>query len=1063
MGPAYSLTKALVSVRHVPASRFVGALCQSVPMTLEDPHSLPEGAYDAVVTSEIEARLRKTLLQREITKIDEAHLPDLLSRHVQGSLRRYLTGLKAEDRVAAVNSLLENIDAAGDMIPGPPSKLISLRPEPGPSVQARHGVHPVMPLSEVALLTNTGSEPNFGHEIRGELATADEVYLICAFIKWYGIRTLERQMRELAERNATFKVLTSTYLGSTERRALDRLVREFGAEVRISYEIERTRLHAKAWLFHRDSQFHTAYVGSSNLTSTALLDGVEWNVRLSRSVTPSLLRKFGATFETYWNSENFEEYLPDRDGDRLEAALAEARGGGAAHRVTISLSGLEVRPYPHQRSILEALEVERTVHGHHRNLVVAATGTGKTVVAALDYRRLCHGDRRPSLLFVAHRKEILDQARRTYREVLNDPNFGELYVGGSRPETWRHVFASVQSLSASLVGGMRPEAFEIVVIDEFHHAASSSYQQLLTHLQPKELLGLTATPERTDGIDVRKYFDGRTAAEIRLWDALEAELLVPFHYFGLSDGTDLTQVSWRSGRYDPVELENLYTANTARLRVVLSQLQDKVPDLTAMRALGFCSGVKHAQFMSDAFNQAGISAAWVSGATAPIERAQTLRDLTARKVNIVFSADVFNEGLDLPDVDTVLFLRPTESATLFLQQLGRGLRRTKDKAVLTVLDFVGNHRKEYRFDTRLTALTGIARGTLREHVEREFPELPAGSQLLLDRHTQTQILESLKRQITTRWAETVKTLRNLGDVTLAHFLEASDVPLSQVLKTDRSWTQLRREAGLPTPPGGEHETPLLKRVAAFAHVEDAERLDRYREVLTGSTPYAHLSPTDQIWARMVLFSLWPSLPFDNYETPLQIIRSEQAVVSDILDVMQLGVDSATHLPEPLSAGLSWRPLRSHMRYSREELCAGLDYASLDRKPANMREGVFYAADLNTDALLVTVNKAEHEFSSTTMYEDYAISSELFHWESQSRTTVASPTGQRYINQRTTRSNILIFMRPQRSSELGKGAPYLLLGHADYVQHEGERPIAITWRLRRQMSQDQFAVAAVTSI
>ncbi|MGA4506354.1 DUF3427 domain-containing protein [Propionibacteriaceae bacterium G1746] len=1032
-------------------------------MTAPDAAPLPEGAYDAIVTSEVETRLHHTLMDHQTSKIDEAHVPEVLARHVQSALQQHLSTLKAEQRVSVTNELLTSIGAVGDIVFGEPSKLVSVRPAPGPNVKPRHGDHPVLPLSDVALLTNTGSEPNFGHEIRGEIASADEVYLICAFIKWHGIRTLENQLRELAERGATFRVITSTYLGSTERRALDRLVREFGAQVRISYEIERTRLHAKAWLFHRDSHFDTAYVGSSNLTSTALLDGVEWNVRLSRSVTPSLLKKFGATFDTYWNSENFEEYLPDRDGDRLDTALAEARGGGSTDRVTISLSGLEVRPYPHQRYILEALEVERTVHDHHRNLVVAATGTGKTVVAALDYRAMCLDGQRPSLLFVAHRKEILQQALRTYREVLNDPTFGELYVGGERPSDWQHVFASVQSLSSDVVSSMTPAAFEVVVIDEFHHAAASSYQQLLTHLTPRELLGLTATPERTDGIDVRKYFDGRTAAEIRLWDALDAELLVPFHYFGVSDGTDLTQISWRTGRYDPAELENLYTANTTRLRIILKQLEDKVPDLGAMRALGFCSGVAHAKFMADAFNQAGIPAAAVSGDTPPTERADALRDLTARKLNIVFSADVFNEGLDLPDVDTVLFLRPTESGTLFLQQLGRGLRRTRDKAVLTVLDFVGNHRKEYRFDARLTAMTGIPRGQLRDHVTREFPELPAGSQLILDRHTQQQVLSSLKRQITTRWAESVSALRNLGDVSLTRFVEATDTPVSQLLKADKSWTRLRRDAGLSAPPGGPYEEALMKRVRFFAHVEDREREEKYRALLTGTEPYSHLSPVDQIWARMLLFSLWPGLPFSNYEEPLQHVRDEPAVVSDILEMMAFSVANATHAPESLGGALSWRPLRSHMRYTREELCAALDYASLERKPDNFREGVFYSKTLSTDAFLVTINKAEAKFSPTTMYEDYAISPTLFHWETQSRTTVASPTGQRYLNQRQNGGQVLIFMREQGTTEFGQGAPYLLLGEADYVQHQGDRPIAITWQLRRPMPQDQFALAAVTSV
>ena len=332
--------------------------------------------------------------------------------------------------------------------------------------------------------------------------------------------------------------------------------------------------------------------------------------------------------------------------------------------------------------MLESLQVERDVHDRHRNLVVAATGTGKTVVAALDYRRLCELARRRSrepaaLLFVAHRKEILDQSLRTYREVLADAAFGELYVGDARPERWRHVFASVQSLTSYDVTNIPAEAFEVVVIDEFHHAEATTYRRIIDHLRPRELLGLTATPERADGSDVRSYFDGRTAAELRLWDALGADLLCPFHYFGIADGTDLRGIEWKRGRYDERGLDNVYTGNDARARIVLQQVRDKITDLGAMRALGFCVCVAHSEYMAETFNRAGIPALAVTGATASRDRARALEDLRSRRVNVLFAADLFNEGLDLPDVDTVLFLRPTESATIFLQQLGRGLRHAR--------------------------------------------------------------------------------------------------------------------------------------------------------------------------------------------------------------------------------------------------------------------------------------------------------------------------------------------------------------------------------------------------
>ncbi|HLS34581.1 MAG TPA: DEAD/DEAH box helicase family protein, partial [Brevibacterium sp.] len=354
---------------------------------------------------------------------------------------------------------------------------------------------------------------------------------------------------------------------------------------------------------------------------------------------------FDATFETYWNDPSYVAYSPDDDANRLDAALSAA-SGRTAGQTSLNLSGLEVRPFSYQQEILEQLEVERAVHDRHRNLVVAATGTGKTVVAALDYRNLMAGSAEPpQLLFVAHRIEILQQALRTYREVLADGSFGELMGQGYRPKDGRHVFGTIQSITRVL-DDLPPDEFDVVVIDEFHHAHAATYRRLLDHLTPRELLGLTATPERADGVDVtEEFFGGRTAAELRLWDALEAELLSPFHYFGIADNVDLRSVSWKRGRYDQAELENVFTGNDARARIILKQLQDKVGDVHGMRALGFCAGVRHAQYMADTFDAAGIPARAVSGDTPADEREQALRDLRARRVNILFAADLYNEGL----------------------------------------------------------------------------------------------------------------------------------------------------------------------------------------------------------------------------------------------------------------------------------------------------------------------------------------------------------------------------------------------------------------------------------
>ncbi|WP_022911177.1 DUF3427 domain-containing protein [Aestuariimicrobium kwangyangense] len=1029
-----------------------------------DDNSRPEGLYDELVTSKVERDLARLLgghMSAEYREVGNAEAPDALSRHVQRQALTVFSQLKEAERISAANEVLRTLSGDTELLPDKLQRLIALRaPEPGFSNE------PVLPVGEMALLTNGPDEPAVGHEIRGELASANSVRLICAFIKWYGLRTLSKQLERNAARGIPFRVITTTYLGSTDRKALDQLVREFGAQVKVHYEIERTRLHAKAWMFERNTGFHTAYVGSSNLSKTALLDGVEWNVRLTEPAAPALLRKFDATFESYWHDPAFESYDPDVDADRFDQAIAEA-SGQRSDRVTISLSGLEVRPYPHQTQILEKLSVERHVFDRHRNLVVAATGTGKTVIAALDYRRLAQdAGRRPSLLFVAHRQEILLQAQRTYREVLNDPNFGETYVAGTKPETWAHVFASIQSLNAGALASMPADAFDVVVIDEFHHAAAASYRQLLSRLQPIELLGLTATPERTDGFDVRTFFDGNTAAEIRLWDALEAELLSPFHYFGVHDNVDLRTVEWKRGAYDQASLDSLFTGNGARARLVLKELEDKTPDLGRMRALGFCAGVKHAEFMARAFNEAGVPSAAATGSMSSHDRRKVLDDLLARRINVIFSADLYNEGVDLPDVDTVMFLRPTESATIFLQQLGRGLRRTQDKAVLTVLDFVGHHRAEFRYDERFTAITGIPRGHLRAELEHGFPTLPSGCQILLDRKATSLVLENLKRQVGGNRAAMVKALRTSTADTLSQFLEEQGLELSDVIRKGQSgppgWTVLQRDAGRELPLGGPSETSLLGRVGALAHVDDADRYGAYRRILQGDLDYAQLSPTDQAFARMLIFTLWPTLPFSSYADALGSLLPELSFRSEAVEVLNHSWSLVQHEALRLSGTLAFSPLRSHARYLREELLSALGHATPQRLPGNFREGVVWIPELQTDAFLITLHKDEKQFSPTTMYRDYALAPGIFHWESQSGTSIASTTGQRYINQAKAGTNVVLFTRTSGANEMGKGAPYTCLGTAEYVSHKGEKPIAITYHLDRGMPADVFREASVTA-
>ena len=585
---------------------------------------------------------------------------------------------------------------------------------------------------------------------------------------WRGLRLLETPLQRAREAGIPIRVITTTYIGGTEREALDRLVRDFGAEVRIQYDAARTRLHAKAWLFRRNTGFDTAYVGSSNLSTSALLEGVEWNVRLSASATPTLLTKFEATFDSYWHASEFERYDPDRDRDRLDDALAAARGDRAGDPITLSISGLDVTPFAYQQEILDAIEVERRVHDRHRNLVVAATGTGKTVIAALDYRRLCLDGQRPRLLFVAHRREILEQSLRTYREVLADGAFGELYVGGSRPERWQHVFASVQSLTAYGVNNIPADAFEIVVIDEFHHAEARTYRRILDQLKPAELLRSdrnAGTSRRCRCAVLLRWPHGSRAAVV---GRIGCRLAVPVPLLrrrGRDRPPAVGLVSRRLRR--DATGQSVHGERRAGTHV-LRQLRDKVADVGAMRALGFCVSVAHAEYMARVFNDAGITARWVSGRHSATTARPTTA-LRARDVHILFAVDLFNEGVDLPAIDMILLLRPTESATILLQRSAEGCvelatRRSSPSSTSSATTVRSSG------SISSSGPSPATRRGLEREIQNGFPFLPSGCQILMDRQSQSIVLDNIRAQIANRWQQMVAELRSYGDHHLGSFL-----------------------------------------------------------------------------------------------------------------------------------------------------------------------------------------------------------------------------------------------------------------------------------------------------
>ncbi len=1009
---------------------------------------LVPGLYETLVTRAMNDALDASA---DLVPVTEGTAPHLLARFVQDALVRAFRGLPAEDRLekqlslanAVVELLATRAADSGvsddEQVLDPARMLLAIRRAADARLGTGEIPRPTLPLRHSDLIVNGPRDLRLGHELRREIDSADGVDVIVSFLKSTGLRLVKDQLNDLAARSPSrLRVLTTTYLGATDAKAIEDLL-DLGAQVKVSYDERRTRLHAKAWLFHRDSGFSTALVGSSNLSHAAMLDGCEWNVRLSGVDNRPVLDKFVATFEQYWGDPRYEPYDVGR--------FREAGHRRDPQRDALARA-MQLRPYPHQQAVLDALAVERG-HGHHKNLVVAATGTGKTVVAALDYARLQKAWGHATLLFVAHREEILSQSLATYRQALRDGHFGEMLVGTHKAVSGRHVFASIQSLHEGRLAALARDAYDVVVVDEFHHAAADSYDALLRHLQPKVLLGLTATPERSDGRSVLGWFDGRIASEIRLWDALDMGLVSPFHYFGIHDDTDLSTVAFKDGRYDTATLERLYTADHVRANAVLRAIFEKVGDPRSMRALGFCVSVRHAEFMAKFFTAKGIPSVAVMADTPEEARRDALHRLRLGEINVVFARDLLNEGIDVPAVDTVLFLRPTESAGLFLQQLGRGLRLEDGKACLTVLDFIGNANRRFRFLDRFRALVPGTRAAVKDAIEEGFPFLPAGCDIRLDAQATRAVLANVREALTSNWRAMAEDLRHVGDVSLPAFLEEADLELEDLYaRTNRSFLALRHEAGLRAGPAPN--TALSRSVARLLHVDDDARLERWRTWLRAERP----PPADAADPLMLMFFValgQRGRPVAEMAMALGELWAMSDLRAELVDLLDLLADRARRPTTPLP-GL---PFHVHGTYSRDEISAGLGQV---RGGTVMRTqgGVLCCPDARADVLYVEVDKDPRHYTPTTLYNDHAISPTRFHWESQGVTRASSETGRRYATHAAQGWRILLFVRKAKEDARRFTSPYMCLGPVNYVSHESEKPMRIVWELENAMPPEFFA-------
>ncbi len=1032
---------------------------------------LHPGLYEQVINNQLDTELSGiSEARKSVAPIDKAEASKVLSQYLSEVIESGLDNVRdnggdlsaqielTNQIVALIQSTTKEADFASMGVAQRAEQLLALLQESDPRLAAGKSAkdmnRPETSIAQSSLFTGAIHEPQMFTELKKEIVSADRIDMLVSFIKWSGLRLIIDELQEFTQRGGQLRIITTSYMGATDVKAIEELRKLPNTLIKVSYDTKRTRLHAKTYVFYRDTGFTTAYVGSSNLSNAAISSGLEWNVKVTRKDLPETIDKIAATFESYWNSNEFEYYSEDQK-ERLARALKAEKYFGSNNA---EMYTMDITPYSYQQEILDRLEAERTVRGFNRNLVVAATGTGKTVISALDYKRFRkqHPGQKCRLLFVAHREEILKQSLYTFRAVLKDANFGEMFVGNYKPDSVDHLFISIQTFnSQDFTAKTATDFYDYIIVDEFHHAAAPAYQKLLNYYQPKILLGLTATPERMDGKTILPYFNNRIAAEIRLPEAIDRKLLCPFQYFGVTDTVDLDKLKWAAGGYDKTALSNIYTFSGAaanrRADLVVSSLLKYVTDIDDVKGLGFCVSVDHAEFMCRYFNERGIPSMFLTGKSPDEERKEAKDRLVSGQVRFLFVVDIYNEGVDIPEVNTVLFLRPTESLTIFLQQLGRGLRLSEDKECLTVLDFIGQANRKYNFEDKFAALLSNTTRSVTREIKDGFISVPKGCYIQLEKKSAKYILENIRASYGNS-AGLVARIASFAEdtgleLTLSNFLDYYHIDPRAIYKFS-SFSRLCARADVMDDFTESLEETLTKAFARFSCVDSRRWIYFLLDILPriDNVDLAALAPIEQRMMQMFYVTVWGKAVTDwngeDIQDNLHSLSDSPVMLGELLELLRYQFGHIDFIDDTVDVGFDC-PLDLHCTYTRDQLLVALDFM----KPDTVREGVKWLPDQKLDVFFVTLNKADKDYSPTTMYNDYSINDTLFHWQSQSTTSDASPTGQRYIHHREKGSKILLFVREFKSDCVTNGAAaYTYLGTANYVRHEGSRPMNITWKL-----------------
>ena len=933
-----------------------------------------------------------------------------------------------------------------------------------PLRSVNEGVYDVTPdflMVQNKLITNERTRfQNFFKDLKNELRTCESFSLTVSFIRYSGLQLLLKELQELENREIKGEIITSTYMNITEPKALYKLLSFKNISVKL-YKGNGESFHTKAYIFGRKNDLSSLILGSSNISHEALCNGREWNIRISERLEPKLYENASDEFYRLWNSHE----AIDLDGeliDKYKVHYDKYKTTDFDDFLGVKESKV-IKPNKIQEKILENL-INMRKDGKEKAIVIAATGTGKTYLSAFDVGNF--GAK--TMLFIAHREELLDNGMKTFQKLFPNKKMGKL---SSQEKSFgvEFLFGTVQSLAKNL-DKFSKKNFDYIIIDEFHHAAADSYRGILQYFQPKFLLGLTATPERMDGRDVLSLCDYNVAGEVRLREALENEMLAPFHYFGISDETvDYESIRRKNGKFDERDLsEKLSINDRADFIIEKIRLYDYNGD--KLKAIGFCVDINHALKMTEKFLERGFRVAYITSKESMERRQKTLECFRNGDLELIFTVDIFNEGIDIPEINMLLFLRPTESATIFTQQLGRGLRKIEGKAYVTVLDFIGNYNKEFLLPQIFMpkGQNKNDKGILKKELLEEFHNLPREAFVELDRICQKRVLDNLEKIKINSNSYVINAYNDfkssLGRVpTVLDFLYG-DLDLSLIIKTYDSYARF-----------------LLKYEKIDMEFSDLEF--RYLEILEKKLPvkwpyeflllqvlmYRDIINTDEFLSEC-----------NNYFDKNFSEEFHKELITNLIN--ELGIefinfDGTYTLNENFKNSLQNQKFYNYIKelctfgllqfkrevniheFTEKPLVKYLDYSRVElqyllQSPAekgSWRAG--YSMAGKDICLFITLNKDENTLEHL-QYDNYFRGQDIVQWISQNKTSHDSPIGKLYLNHKEEGYRVHLFLR-KYPVFLGSAMNFTYMGQVDYYESHGDKPMYILWKLHNKIPDEIY--------